>query len=361
MVQQGGEGIRVRQPGSRFSLNILVTGGAGFIGSNFIRYYLRAHPDRFIVNLDKLTYAGNLENLAALDGAANYRFVRGDIADLDLVNQLLEPPPDAIVHFAAETHVDRSIADGREFVQTNVLGTYTLLACARQKKVPGFLYVSTDEVYGSMAPGQWAHEGSMLEPNSPYAASKASADLVARSFWQTYRLPVITTRCSNNYGPYQFPEKLIPLMIANALERKKLPVYGDGLNERDWIFVEDHCRAIDRILESGRPGEVYNIGYGQPVANLEIVRALLRLLDRSEGLIEFVKDRPGHDRRYALDTAKIRSELDWAPRVGLKEGLKSTVEWYRAHSDWMQSVRDGEYKTYYERVYSRRAEFLASL
>ena len=342
-------------------MKLLVTGGAGFIGSNFVRYYVRTHPEHFIVNLDKLTYAGNLENLAEIDAAANYRFVRGDVTDLDLVNQLLEPLPDAIVHFAAETHVDRSIADGREFVQTNVLGTYTLLAAARQRKTPRFLYVSTDEVYGSMAPGQSAYEGSMLEPNSPYAASKASADLVARSFWQTYRLPVITTRCSNNYGPYQFPEKLIPLMIANALEGKRLPVYGDGLNERDWIFVEDHCRALDRILESGRPGEVYNIGYGQPVTNLEIVRALLRLLDRSEDLIEFVKDRPGHDRRYALDTAKLRSELGWSPQMGLEEGLKSTVEWYRAHAEWMQRVRGGEYTTYYEKLYTRRADFLAGL
>jgi dTDP-glucose 4,6-dehydratase len=342
-------------------LKLLVTGGAGFIGSNFVRYYLRAHPNDSIINLDKLTYAGNLENLVEVDAAENYRFVRGDVTDLDLVNQLLELVPDAVVHFAAETHVDRSIAEGREFVQTNVLGTYTLLDAARQRKVPRFLYVSTDEVYGSVAPSRSAHEGSMLEPNSPYAASKASADLMARSFWQTYRMPVITTRCSNNYGPYQFPEKLIPLMIANALERRKLPVYGDGLNERDWIFVEDHCRALDRILESGRPGEVYNIGYGQPISNLEIVRALLRLLDRSEDLIEFVTDRPGHDRRYALDTSKLRSELGWEPRVGLAEGLKSTVEWYRVHSEWMQRVRDGEYQTYYEKVYTRRAEFLAEL
>jgi len=342
-------------------LRLLVTGGAGFIGSNFIRYYLRVHPDSYIINLDKLTYAGNLENLAEIDRAVNYRLVRGDVVDSDLVNELLQPPPDAVVHFAAETHVDRSIADGREFVLTNVLGTYTLLTAARQRAVPRFLYVSTDEVYGSMKPGQSAHEGSMLEPNSPYAASKASADLVARSFWQTYHLPVITTRCSNNYGPYQFPEKLIPLMIANALEGKKLPVYGDGLNERDWIFVEDHCRALDCVLESGRPGEVYNIGLGQPITNLEIVRALLRLLDRSDGLIEFVKDRPGHDRRYALDTGKIRNELGWTPRVGVQEGLKSTVEWYRAHLEWMEKVRGGEYRNYYDKVYTRRAEFLAGL
>lgn len=342
-------------------LKLLVTGGAGFIGSNFIRYYLRTYPGSSIVNLDKLTYAGNLENLAEVDSAANYRFVRGDVTDSDWLSQLLQSPPDGIVHFAAETHVDRSIADGRNFVVTNVLGTYALLDAARQRGVPRFVYVSTDEVYGSMKPGQSAHEASMLEPNSPYAASKASADLVGRSFWQTYRLPVITTRCSNNYGPYQFPEKLIPLMIANALEGKKLPVYGDGLNERDWIFVEDHCRALDCILESGRPGEVYNIGFGQPVTNLEIVRTLVRLLDRSEDLIEFVKDRPGHDRRYALDTRKIRGELGWTPRVGIEEGLKSTVEWYRTHSEWMEKVRGGEYRTYYDKAYTRRTEFLAGL
>ena len=342
-------------------MRLLVTGGAGFIGSNFVRYFLAAHPESFILNLDKLTYAGNLENLSDVDPASNYRFVRGDIGDAALVEQFLESPPDAVVHFAAETHVDRSIAGAREFVVTNVLGTYTLLDAARRSKVPRFLYVSTDEVYGSMKPGEWAREDSMLEPNSPYAASKAAADLLARSFWQTYRFPVLTTRCSNNYGPYQFPEKLIPLMIANALEGKKLPVYGDGLNERDWIFVEDHCRALDRVLECGRPGEIYNIGFGQPVTNLDIVRSLLPLLDRSQDLIEFVKDRPGHDRRYALDTGKIRDELGWQPRVRLEEGLKSTVEWYRSHSDWMEGVRGGDYRTYYERFYTRRADFLATL
>jgi dTDP-glucose 4,6-dehydratase len=342
-------------------LKLLVTGGAGFIGSNFIRYFLRAHPQSSIVNLDKLTYAGNLENLADLDSAANYRFVRGDVADAALLERVLDEPLDAVVHFAAETHVDRSIADGREFVRTNVLGTYTLLDVARRKGVPRLLYVGTDEVYGSLGPGESAHEGSMLEPNSPYAASKAAADLMARSFWQTYRFPMITTRCSNNYGPYQFPEKLIPLMIANALEGKKLPVYGDGLNERDWIFVEDHCRALDRVLASGRPGEIYNIGFGQPLTNIEIIRSLLRLLDCSEDLIDFVKDRPGHDRRYALDTTKIRGELGWQPSVDLREGLRSTVEWYRAHSEWMQRVRGGDYQSYYETVYTHRSEFLAAL
>ena len=342
-------------------MKLLVTGGAGFIGSNFIRYFLEAHPQSFVINFDKLTYAGNLENLVDFDRTANYRFVCGDVTDAALLDRTLEEPVDAVVHFAAETHVDRSIADGSEFVRTNVLGTYTLLEAARRKRIPRFLYVSTDEVYGSMAPGEWATETSMLEPNSPYAASKAAADLLARSFWQTYRFPVITTRCSNNYGPCQFPEKLIPLMIANATEGKKLPVYGDGLNERDWIFVEDHCRALDRVLDAGRPGETYNIGFGEPVTNLEIISSLLSLLDCSGDLIEFVKDRPGHDRRYALDTAKIRRELGWEPTVGLREGLKSTVEWYRAHSGWMERVRDGEYQSYYRQVYTHRADFLAAL
>ncbi len=342
-------------------MKLLVTGGAGFIGSNFVRYFLKTHPASSILNLDKLTYAGNLENLAELHTAPNYRFVRGDIADAALIDQLLEDRFDAIVHFAAETHVDRSIAGAREFVQTNVLGTYTLLDAARRRQVPRFLHVGTDEVYGSMKPGEFANEGSTLEPNSPYAASKAGADLLARSFWQTYRYPVLTTRCSNNYGPYQFPEKLIPLMIANALEGKKLPVYGDGLNERDWIFVEDHCRALDRVLENGRPGEVYNVGYGQPVANLEIIRRLLRLLDRSDELIEYVKDRPGHDRRYALSTDRLRRELGWNPAVDIEEGLKRTVDWYRGHADWMARVRGGEYQAYYEKHYTRRGEFLTEL
>ena len=342
-------------------MRLLVTGGAGFIGSNFIRHFLAAQPESSVVNLDKLTYAGNLENLSQVDSAANYRFVRGDVADRNVVEQVLEGGPDAIVHFAAETHVDRSIEDGREFIRTNVLGTYSLLEAARRRKIQRFLHVSTDEVYGSLAPGVFAREDSTLEPNSPYAASKASADLLARSFWQTYRFPVITTRCSNNYGPYQFPEKLIPLMIGNALEGKRLPVYGDGLNERDWLFVEDHCRALERALESGRPGEVYNIGFGKPVTNLEIVRRLLRLLRQGEEAIEFVKDRPGHDRRYALDTGKIRHELGWAPAVTLEDGLKSTVEWYRTHSAWMARVRGGEYHSYYERLYTRRADFLTGL
>jgi dTDP-glucose 4,6-dehydratase len=342
-------------------LRLLVTGGAGFIGSNFIRYFFGRHPESRILNLDKLTYAGNLENLAGVDSNSDYRFVRGDVTDSALLERILDEPIEAIVHFAAETHVDRSIAGAREFVETNVLGTYTLLEAARRHGIARFLYVGTDEVYGSMAPGEFADEEAALKPNSPYAASKAAADLLARSFWQTYGFPVVTTRCSNNYGPYQFPEKLIPLMIGNSLEGRKLPVYGDGLNERDWISVEDHCRALDLVLERGRPGEVYNIGYGRPVANLEVVRSLLSMLGRPESLMEFVPDRPGHDRRYALNIGKIERELGWSPTVGVEEGLKSTVEWYQTHSGWLANVRGGTYKDYYEKHYTHRSEFLSRL
>jgi dTDP-glucose 4,6-dehydratase len=274
---------------------------------------------------------------------------------------VFEREVDAVVHFAAETHVDRSIADASHFVRTNVQGTYALLEAARRKRIPRFLHVSTDEVYGSMAPGQMADEETHLQPNSPYAASKAASDLLVRSYWQTYQFPVIVTRCSNNYGPYQFPEKLIPLMITNALEAKALPIYGDGLNERDWIFVEDHCAALDRLLRAGRPGEIYNIGSGQPITNLEIVKHLLRILHESDSQIEFVVDRPGHDRRYALDTRKILSEVHWKTTIGLQEGLLRTAEWYRANPEWVRKTKSGEYLTYYERFYSNRRASLANL
>jgi len=342
-------------------VKILVTGGAGFIGSNFVRYFLRAHPESAVLNLDKLTYAGNLDNLAEVESQANYQFVRGDIGDTSLVESLLDQQVAAIIHFAAESHVDRSIADARDFVRTNVLGTYSLLEAARRKRIPRFVHVSTDEVYGSVGPGELADERAPLRPNSPYAASKAAADLLVRSFWQTYQFPAIITRSSNNYGPNQFPEKLIPLMITNALEGKKLPLYGDGLNERDWIFVEDHCRALDRILEAGQPGETYNIGFGRPVTNLEIVRRLLRIMGRPEDLVEFVEDRPGHDRRYALDTNKIHGELGWEPAMGLEEGLVRTVEWYRTHPGWVEKTKSGEYRAYYEKFYEKRRASLASL
>jgi dTDP-glucose 4,6-dehydratase len=274
---------------------------------------------------------------------------------------VLEREVDTVVHFAAETHVDRSIADASHFVRTNVQGTYALLEAARRKRIPRFLHVSTDEVYGSMAPGRMADEETRLQPNSPYAASKAASDLLVRSYWQTYHFPVIVTRCSNNYGPYQFPEKLIPLMITNALEAKALPIYGDGLNERDWIFVEDHCAALDRVLRAGRPGEIYNIGSGQPITNLEIVKHLLRILNKSESQMEFVVDRPGHDRRYALDTRKILSEVNWKTTIALQEGLLRTAEWYRANPGWVRKTKSGEYLNYYERFYSNRRASLANL
>lgn len=342
-------------------MKILVTGGAGFIGSNFIRYFLRTYPDAGIVNFDKLTYAGNLRNLVDIDSQPNYRFVRGDICETEAVNDVLAEGFDAVAHFAAESHVDRSIAGAREFIRTNVEGTWVMLEQARQRKVPRFLHVSTDEVYGSMAPKETASEKSELAPNSPYAASKAASDLLVRSYVQTHKFPAVITRCTNNYGPYQFPEKLIPLMISNALAGKKLPVYGDGMNERDWIFVEDHCRALDTVLQKGRVGEIYNIGSGKPVPNIGIVRSLLKLLSAPDGLIEFVQDRPGHDRRYALDDSKIRRELGWAPQVELDKGLEHTVDWYRCNSEWVREATSGEYQEYYEKFYVKRHATLAQL
>ena len=342
-------------------MKILVTGGAGFIGSNFIRYYLSQHRDAQIVNFDKLTYAGNLQNLADIESQPNYRFVRGDICDAQAVERGLAEGFDAIVHFAAESHVDRSIAGAREFIRTNVEGTWVLLEAARKQKTGRFLHVSTDEVYGSMGPNEMATEKSQLAPNSPYAASKAASDLMVRSYVQTHKFPAVVTRCTNNYGPYQFPEKLIPLMISNALAGKKLPVYGDGLNERDWIFVEDHCRALDAVLQKGRIGEVYNIGSGKPVPNIGIVCKILGMLSAPEGLIEFVQDRPGHDRRYALDDSKIRGELGWAPTVDFECGLRHTVEWYRSHGDWVRQATSGEYQEYYDKFYVKRRATLAQL
>lgn len=342
-------------------MRIVVTGGAGFIGSNFIRFFLREYSDAFVLNLDRLTYAGNLDNLTEVAAHPSYEFVRGDVCDVALIERLLERPLDAVVHFAAESHVDRSIADAQEFIRTNIQGTHTIMEAARRKRIPRFLHVSTDEVYGSLEPGQSADECALLRPNNPYAASKAASDLLVRSFWKTYRFPAIITRCSNNYGPFQLPEKLIPLMIANALEGKKLPVYGDGLNERDWIYVEDHCRAIDRVLRSGQPGEIYNVGFGQPVPNLEIIRRLLHILGRSEDLIEFVADRPAHDRRYALATAKISGELGWRPVVGLEEGLRRTVLWYQMHPEWVKKARSRESRSYYEKFYEQPRTTVAEL
>jgi dTDP-glucose 4,6-dehydratase len=331
---------------------ILVTGGAGFIGANFIHYWLKEQGGE-VVNLDLLTYAGNLENLADVERDPRYRFVRGDIADRELVDGLLDEV-EAVVNFAAESHVDRSIHDAGAFIQTNVAGTQVLLEAARRRGLSRFLQVSTDEVYGSLGPTGAFTEETPLAPNSPYAASKAAADLVVRAYHHTYGLDAVITRCSNNYGPYQFPEKLLPLMVTNALEGKELPVYGDGLNVRDWIHVRDHCRAIALVLAEGRAGEVYNVGAGEERANLDLVREILRLLGQRETLIRFVADRPGHDRRYAINSTKLRRELNWAPEVPFQRGLAETVEWYVTNRAWWEKIKSGEYRGYYERMYGNR-------
>jgi dTDP-glucose 4,6-dehydratase len=332
-------------------MNILVTGGAGFIGSNFVHHMLDHTQDR-VLNLDLLTYAGNLANLSGKEAHPRYRFVQGDIGDPVLVARLLtEESIEAVVNFAAESHVDRSVDAPGEFLRTNVLGTQNLLEQARQAGIQRFVQVSTDEVYGSLGPTGAFTEQSPLAPNSPYAASKAAADLVCRAYHRTYNLPVVITRCSNNYGPYQFPEKLIPLMISNALNGKNLPVYGDGQNVRDWLYAGDHCRALAVVLDQGRPGQVYNIGGGQEMKNLDLVKLLLELLGKSEDLITFVPDRPGHDRRYAIDAAKITDELDWCPAHSFAEGLQYTVQWYLDHRDWWEKILSGAYRDYYQQMY----------
>lgn len=334
-------------------MKILVTGGAGFIGSNFIHYILHEHSNWEVANLDKLTYAGNLENLGDVEGNPRYYFVKGDITDRELVDKLLKPGFDVVVSFAAESHVDRSILDSSPFIKTNVQGTQVFLEGARQHGVRLFLQVSTDEVYGSLgASGKFTEESPLL-PNSPYAASKAAADCLCRAYYHSHGLPVIITRCSNNYGPFQFPEKLIPLVISNALEGKGIPIYGDGLNVRDWIHVEDHCRALDLIIQQGKPGEVYNIGGNNEKTNLELVHCILDIMGKPHSLITFVADRPGHDRRYALETSKIR-ELGWRPANPLEEGLRGTVQWYINNESWWHKVKSGDYIKYYERMYSQR-------
>lgn len=332
---------------------ILITGGAGFIGSNFIRYMLGQYKYR-LINLDLLTYAGNLDNLAGLEQHPGYTFVRGDIVDQKQVEEILAGGVEAVVNFAAESHVDRSIEDATEFIRTNVQGTQVLLDLARKYGVRKFVQVSTDEVYGSLGPTGYFTEDTPLAPNSPYSASKASADLLARAYYHTYGLPVVITRCSNNYGPYQFPEKLIPLMVTNALEDQPLPVYGDGQNVRDWLHVQDHCAAIDLVLHQGIAGEVYNIGGNNEHPNLEIVQGILHALGKPETLIKYVQDRPGHDRRYAIDAAKISRELGWRPQYTFDVGLAATVEWYRQNRTWWAKVKSGEYRNYYERMYGNR-------
>jgi dTDP-glucose 4,6-dehydratase len=335
-------------------VKILVTGGAGFIGSAFIRMAI-GETDLRVVNLDKLTYAGNLENLVEVDGSARYRFVQGDICDAELVNALVgDERPDAIVHFAAESHVDRSILSPEPVVRTNYNGTFTLLEAARLHHVPRFVHISTDEVYGSLPAPAEADERYPLNPSSPYSASKAASDLLARSYFVTFKLPVVITRASNNYGPYQFPEKLIPLMITNALEDGSLPVYGDGQQVRDWLYVEDHCRGILAVLRQGRDGEIYNIGGNRSLPNLDVVRQVLALAGKPESLIAYVTDRPGHDRRYALSSEKLMRETGWQPVMDFETGLARTIEWYRGNSAWVAHVRSGAYRTYYERNYGNR-------
>jgi len=334
---------------------ILVTGGAGFIGSNFVRMVLCEHPDCLVVNLDKLTYAGNLGNLAEFLEHENHKFVKGDICDSALVGRIIdEHDIEAVVNFAAESHVDRSITGPKVFVETNITGTLTLLEAARDKKLERFVQVSTDEVYGALGPEGKFTERTALSPNSPYSASKAAADHLVRAFGHTWGVKYNITRCSNNYGPYQFPEKLIPLMINNALNDKELPVYGDGLYVRDWLYVYDHCTAIWRVLQKGPPGEIYNIGGCNEKANLEVINLILDRLGKPKSLIRHVTDRPGHDRRYAIDAGKIIGELGWKPSLSFEQGINKTIDWYLENQGWLRNVVSGDYQSYYESMYENR-------
>jgi len=332
---------------------VLVTGGAGFIGSNFVRLLLGRRGKRRVVVLDKLTYAGNVENLRELFGRSDFAFVHGDICSAKVLDEIL-PDVEIIYNFAAETHVDRSILEAGSFVRTDVLGTYTLLQRALKWKVPRFVQVSTDEVYGSISRGS-SRESDPVEPNSPYSASKTGGDLLARAFHRTYGLPVIVTRSSNNYGPFQHPEKFVPLFVTNAIEGKPLPLYGDGRSVRDWIFVEDNCRAIELAGREGAVGEIYNVGAGEERANVDVARAIVALVGADERLITFISDRPGHDRRYSLDSRKIRS-LGWRTRVDFDEGLERTVRWYERNSRWWRPIKEGRFKRYYAKLYGRRIE-----
>ncbi len=336
-------------------MKILVTGGAGFIGSNFVEYMVNTYPEDEIINLDALTYAGNLESLKSVENKPNYKFVKGDIADRDFIFDLFEKErPDIVVNFAAESHVDRSIEDPEIFVKSNVLGTTTLLDAAKEYRVKRFHQVSTDEVYGDLPldrPDLFFTESTPLHTSSPYSSSKAAADLFVQAYHRTYGLPTTISRCSNNYGPYQFPEKLIPLMIARALDNESLPVYGDGANVRDWLYVLDHCKAIDLILRKGKEGEVYNIGGHNEKSNLEVVKAILKALDKPESLITYVADRKGHDRRYAIDPAKIEKELGWVPEENFDTGIQKTFQWYLDNQDWWKNILNGEYKNYFQKMY----------
>jgi dTDP-glucose 4,6-dehydratase len=332
-------------------MKILVTGGAGFIGSNFVRHLLAAHPDDTVVNLDKLTYAGNPANLADLAASPRYSFVHGDICDAKLVRDVARGV-DAVVNMAASTHVDRSLLEPDEFIRTDVYGVFTLLEAVRELGVPRLLHISTDEVYGSVATGS-SREADPLRPSNPYSASKAAGDLLALAYFQTHRVPVVITRSSNNFGPYQYPEKVVPLFITNALEDEPLPLYGDGRNVRDWLYVLDNCAAIDLVLRRGRDGEVYNIGGGTEVENIALTHQILRLTGKPASLVRPVKDRPGHDRRYSLDSGKVR-ELGWRPRHAFPDALGETVRWYREHEAWWRPLKSGEFRTYYQQQYGHR-------
>ena len=332
---------------------ILVTGGAGFIGSNFLKYMVSKYPDYHFINLDSLTYCGNLENLKDIEDKENYSFVKGDIRDSKLVSNIISDC-DYIINFAAESHVDRSIEDPEIFIKSNVLGTQVLLDMAKKHNIKKYLQISTDEVYGSLPKEGYFTETTPLQPNSPYSASKAGADLMVRAYHNTFDLPVNITRCSNNYGPYQFPEKLIPLMISNALEDKPLPVYGDGLNIRDWLHVYDHCTAIDLVLHKGKTGEINNIGGNNEKTNIDIVKLILKELNKSESLIKFVKNRLGHDRRYAIDSTKIQKELNWKPKYTFEKGIIETINWYLDNKKWINQVKTGQYQEYYTNMYSNK-------
>ncbi|WP_018887672.1 dTDP-glucose 4,6-dehydratase [Paenibacillus massiliensis] len=335
-------------------MKLLVTGGAGFIGSNFVMYMLQQHPDYQIINIDALTYAGNLENLKSIEQNPNHTFVKADITDAQAIDQLMQQGIDVVVNFAAESHVDRSILEPEVFVKTNVLGTQVLLDAAKKYGVTKFVQVSTDEVYGSLGETGLFTEETPLQPNSPYSASKAGGDLLVRAYHETFGLPVNITRCSNNYGPYQFPEKLIPLMISRALNDQQLPVYGDGLNIRDWLYVEDHCSAIDLVIHNGKLGEVYNIGGNNERTNVHIVKTILAELGKPESLISYVEDRPGHDRRYGIDPTKTMNELGWKPKHNFETGIKETIQWYLANKEWWTRIQSGDYQAYYQQQYASR-------
>ncbi len=334
-------------------MHILITGGCGFMGSHFVRHIIKNYPDYHVTNLDKLTYAGNPENLRDIEAVERYRFIKGDIGDADLVNKICEEGVSCIVNFAAESHVDRSIHDPKAFIMTDVVGTHTLLETVQRHSVQKYIQISTDEVFGSIEKGAFSETDPFL-PNSPYSASKAGGDLLCRAYHATYGTPVIVTHSANNYGPYQYPEKLMPLFMTNILEGKKVPVYGDGKNIREWIYVDDHSRAIDFILHHGLPGEVYNIGSGVNLTNIEITNRILSLLGEDETSIEYVPDRLGHDRRYAVDSSKLRA-LGWKPQYEFEQGIKETVHWYQQHEEWWKPLKSGEHLDYFKKQYGKTA------